>query len=79
MARCFPNSLYAGIDLLIEASFRSHAIAEVNAFGDLLPGIMHEGHDTYGAEIATLLSQPAKENQHPDGASSRGQMEASAP
>jgi len=32
---CFPQSLYAGVDLLIEPSF-NHAVLEINAFGDLI-------------------------------------------
>lgn len=50
--RCFPQSRYAGIDLLISADFRRHAILEMNAFGDLLPGITDAGQDTYAAAIA---------------------------
>jgi hypothetical protein len=47
----FPNSLYAGIDLLIATDYRRHALLEVNAFGDLLPGALCDGVDTYTAEI----------------------------
>ncbi len=32
---CFPQSLYAGVDLLIEPNF-NHAVLEINAFGDLI-------------------------------------------
>ena len=47
---CFPRSLYAGIDLAW-SPWGDHAILEVNAFGDLLPGIFNaQGDDTYGAE-----------------------------
>jgi hypothetical protein len=49
---CFPQSLYAGIDLLISPGFQRHAVLEINAFGDLLPGILHDEEDTYSAEIA---------------------------
>jgi hypothetical protein len=49
---CFPQSLYAGIDLLISPGFQRHAVLEINAFGDLLPGILHNEEDTYSAEIA---------------------------
>ena len=49
--QCFPDSLYAGIDLLITADFKRHAVLEVNAFGDLLPGILSDGQDTYMAEL----------------------------
>jgi glutathione synthase/RimK-type ligase-like ATP-grasp enzyme len=50
VARCFPRSLHVGVDLMFRSGWRHHAVAEVNAFGDLLPG-----HDTYDAEIAALL------------------------
>jgi hypothetical protein len=52
---CFPASLHAGIDLLIGADYRRHAVLEVNAFGDLLPGVLYDGMDTYTAEIRTFL------------------------
>jgi hypothetical protein len=51
---CFPQSLYGGIDLLVAPGYRRHAVLEVNAFGDLLPGILWQGQDTYTAEVAAL-------------------------
>jgi hypothetical protein len=51
---CFPGSHYAGIDLLIAAGFRRHAVLEVNAFGDLLPGVLRDGLDTYAAELLAM-------------------------
>jgi hypothetical protein len=51
---CFPASLYAGIDLLVSPGFRRHAVLEVNAFGDLLPGSLADGADTYEAELRAL-------------------------
>jgi len=54
-AAAFPRSLHAGIDLLIGPDFRRHAVGEVNAFGDLLPGIFHQGRDTYTAQIEAIL------------------------
>jgi hypothetical protein len=53
-ARSFA-SLYSGIDLLFTPSYRKHVILEMNAFGDLLPGIVHHGQDTYLAEILAVL------------------------
>jgi hypothetical protein len=53
--RCFPGSLHGGVDLLVTSDFRRHAILEVNAFGDLLPGVLSEGLGTYEAEIATMF------------------------
>ncbi len=55
--RCFGGSLYGGVDLLISADYRRHAILEVNAFGDLLPGVLCDGVDTYAAEILAMLSE----------------------
>jgi hypothetical protein len=55
-ARHFPT-LYTGIDLLITPDYRQHAILELNAFGDLLPGVLDNGQDTYTAEIAAALAE----------------------
>ena len=52
---CFAGSLYAGIDLLICPGYRRHAVLEANAFGDLLPGVLHDGLDTYAAEVLAML------------------------
>ncbi len=51
----FPKSLYAGVDLLVSPDYRSMAVLEINAFGDLLPGITHQGQDTYTKEIAAAI------------------------
>lgn len=56
-AAAFPRSLHAGIDLLIGPDFRRHAVGEVNAFGDLLPGVLHAGRDTYTAQIEAVLQR----------------------
>lgn len=53
----FPESLYAGVDLLVMPNLSDHAVLEVNAFGDLLPNVHSEGMDTYTAEIQAILSQ----------------------
>jgi hypothetical protein len=54
---CFPESLYAGIDLLFMPDHRRQAVIEVNAFGDLLPGVFWRGLETYTAELL-LCPQP---------------------
>jgi glutathione synthase/RimK-type ligase-like ATP-grasp enzyme len=54
VAACFPGSLHVGVDLMFSPDWRRHAVAEVNAFGDLLPGLLVDGRDTYEAQIATL-------------------------
>jgi hypothetical protein len=35
------------------------AVLEINAFGDLLPGVLHDGHDTYSSAIGAVLSGAA--------------------
>nr|WP_277949970.1 STM4014 family protein [Bailinhaonella thermotolerans] len=61
-AACFPGSLAVGVDLMVGANWRDLAVAEVNAFGDLLPGLTGldgsgaEGLDTYGAQVAAITA-----------------------
>jgi glutathione synthase/RimK-type ligase-like ATP-grasp enzyme len=50
-AAAFPDSHYMGIDLLLPRGGKHPRIIEVNAFGDLLPGIQFQGRDSYGLEI----------------------------
>jgi glutathione synthase/RimK-type ligase-like ATP-grasp enzyme len=56
VAACFPGTLHVGVDLMFLAGWRRHAVAEANAFGDLLPGVLHDGRDTYAAQVHALLS-----------------------
>lgn len=55
------GSLYTGIDLLFTADMRRHAIVEMNAFGDLLPGLLHQELDTYTAELGELFLNAQRE------------------
>ncbi|MBO0870752.1 MAG: STM4014 family protein [Micromonosporaceae bacterium] len=54
VAGCFPRSSQVGVDLMFAANWRGHAVAEVNAFGDLLPGLLVAGRDTYDEQVAAL-------------------------
>jgi glutathione synthase/RimK-type ligase-like ATP-grasp enzyme len=56
VAACFPGSLHVGVDLMFLTGWRRHAVAEVNAFGDLLPGVLAAGRDTYAEQVHALLS-----------------------
>ncbi len=47
-AACFPASLAAGVDILLDTSHRA-LVGEINAFGDLLPGLRHRGETAYEA------------------------------
>ena len=59
VAACFPGSLQVGVDLMFSSDWRRHAVAEVNAFGDLLPGLLVDGRDTYAAQIAAVANPVA--------------------
>lgn len=54
-AACQFNSLYAGLDVMFTPDCGHHAVLEVNAFGDLLPGILDNGQDTFTAEIQAVF------------------------
>ncbi|MFG1780346.1 STM4014 family protein [Micromonospora sp. NPDC049048] len=54
VAGCFPRTLQVGIDLMFLVGWRRHAVAEVNAFGDLLPGVLADGRDTYAEQVRAL-------------------------
>lgn len=43
---------HVGIDLMFTPRLDDHRIIELNAFGDLLPGLTRDGLDVYGFEIA---------------------------
>ncbi|MFE4258561.1 STM4014 family protein [Streptomyces sp. NPDC056883] len=62
-AAAFPRTLCVGVDLLPALGWRSFAVGEVNAFGDLLPGLTGlrgspaEGRDTYAAQVAAVRQE----------------------
>lgn len=56
----FPGAHYAGLDVLFPSGFGAPRVIEINAFGDLLPGLEHEGHDTYAACIIDALDRAAQ-------------------
>lgn len=53
-ARAFPQSLHMGVDVAVSPAWSRAAVLEVNAFGDLLPGVFFEGRDTYACELAAM-------------------------
>ncbi|WUJ13227.1 STM4014 family protein [Streptomyces sp. NBC_00390] len=67
-AACFPRSLRVGVDLLPATGWRRFAVGEVNAFGDLLPGLSGlagseaEGQDTYAAQVSAVLRRSTEPN-----------------
>lgn len=55
-AAVFPHTLHAGVDLMASPGWREFTICEVNAFGDLLPGVLHEGRSTHAEQLHALAS-----------------------
>ncbi|MGY0235626.1 STM4014 family protein [Longispora urticae] len=55
VAAQFPGSPHVGVDLMFAPGWTRHAVAEVNAFGDLLPGLLVDGRDPYETQAAALL------------------------
>ena len=55
-AACFPGCLYAGVDILLDLKGRP-LIGEINAFGDLLPNLEHQGESAYAAIIRQQVSR----------------------
>ena len=49
-ARAFPHSHVTGYDLVVRQG--QARVLEANAFGDLLPGLLWQGIDTYTAQLA---------------------------
>jgi hypothetical protein len=64
LSSVLPRSLYAGVDMLIGRNFRSHAILELNAFGDLLPHTRWQGRSSYQSELLALYPQLIRDEAH---------------
>jgi len=55
VAALFPRCHALGLDIAFTPNYRRHFVIEANAFGDLLPGTLHNGEDTYTAELRTWM------------------------
>ncbi|MES2922954.1 MAG: STM4014 family protein [Verrucomicrobiota bacterium] len=57
---CFPGCHYLAVDLMVDSALRRFVVAEVNAFGDLLPRVLWNGMTSWEAELeawrSTLLN-----------------------
>lgn len=56
-AACFPGCLYLAVDLMVDSSLRRFVVAEVNAFGDLLPNVLWNGWTPCEAELRAWLEE----------------------
>ncbi len=59
-----PGCLYAGLDVVVPRSEESRGpspvVLEANAFGDLLPGLVHQGRDPWEAELDALVAREVR-------------------
>ncbi len=55
--RAAHGAFMVGVDLLFRASDLAPRVIEVNAFGDLLPGLRSEGRDAYDWQVEALLAR----------------------
>lgn len=55
-AACFPGCHYLAVDLMVDSALRRFVVAEVNAFGDLLPGILWNGMSPCEAELRAWMA-----------------------
>jgi len=54
---CFPGQLYAGVDIMLTPRLQP-VVLEINAFGDLLPGVDFEGRSTYASILKAARELP---------------------
>lgn len=50
-SKLLPQSLYAGLDILLSKNHQKQYVIEANSFGDLLPNLYIDGLDTYRTQI----------------------------
>lgn len=55
-AGVFGSTLHVGVDLLLSPGWHRFTICEVNAFGDLLPRVLHEGRGTHAEQLHALTT-----------------------
>lgn len=58
VADSFPGQLVLGIDVMVDAVGRPFVL-ECNAWGDYLPKLLHNGHDSYDSQVHALFGQEA--------------------
>lgn len=69
-ATALPRSFHFALDLLVTVGFRDHAVLEANAFGDLLPGVLHDGCESYRFQVSRLEQASSARCPAPAGRSS---------
>jgi glutathione synthase/RimK-type ligase-like ATP-grasp enzyme len=55
--RTLPETLYAGMDVMISSTLKKIVVLEANAFGDLLPNVLINNMDTYTCTLNFIKEQ----------------------
>ncbi len=53
-ASLFPKCTYVALDIAVDISLKHHVVLEVNAFGDFVKNVWHQGLSPYDCEIRAL-------------------------
>jgi hypothetical protein len=60
-SRLVDKSLYVGVDVMLHSGFRNQTVLELNAFGDLLPGVQHLDMTTHEAEVQAIVARTLRD------------------
>ena len=63
VAGLFPKCTYVALDVLVDISLKRHVVLEVNAFGDFVKNVWHDGMSPYEREIQVLQQRWATQNK----------------
>ncbi len=59
-AEQIPGAGMLGLDALVRPRNQGFVLLEANAFGDYLPGLLHEGDTTYAAQFREVYGRPTE-------------------
>ena len=54
VGKLFPSCTYVALDIAVDISLQQHVVLEVNAFGDFVKDVWHQGLSPYDCEIQAI-------------------------
>ena len=57
LAELFPQSFHFAPDIAVHQDLQSHSVLEINAFGDFIQNIQHQGMNSYSWELHQWMKQ----------------------
>ena len=60
VAEIFPNSFHLALDVAVHKNFSEHSVLEINAFGDFLQNVTHQGMNSYQCELKQFFAKHSK-------------------